>query len=187
MGRCSINSMEQPASYYDEIFRTSQAYALPPDQAPWSFLWMWCAEQIDPDDSVLELGCGPGHLASLLKCRSYLGIDFSHVAIGQAMRRCPDKAFLCGGLPLLLHWVRPWKRCAVIACEFLEHVTDDLRVIELLEHQGRVVATLPKKDSPGHVRWFRGAGEVVDRYRGLLEIEDAIEWPSHIGIVGRRL
>lgn len=60
-----------------------------------------------------------------------------------------------------------------VALEFLEHVEDDLGVIEAVPKGALMVFSVPTYDAAGHVRCFASPEEVVDRYGKLLELQAA--------------
>jgi len=45
---------------------------------------------------LLEIGCGGGHLLSLIKCRSKTGIDMSEDHLSEARKTCPDAKLISG-------------------------------------------------------------------------------------------
>lgn len=191
---------EQPPSWYDAAFAAPDSlYHRSPETAPWAPVWLWCAAQVAPYERVLELGCGPGHLASLLPDWGYFGIDFSPVAIEQARARCAEKHFLCARLPADMDRIawEAWNFASpsgvspafsvVVACEVLEHLADDLATLARIPLGLRVVATVPVADSESHVRHFPCASDVMARYSPLLDNLGVREIGSyHLGMIGWR-
>lgn len=155
---------ERDAAYYDAFFKSSHAHALPPATAPWAAVWAWAAKQATGVREVLDVGCGLGHLASLLVAKGVrvVGVDFSEFAIAQARIRAPKATFYVGNLPEALAEI-PHNADLAICCEFLEHIECDLEVLTAL-HDLPVVVTLPTFDCPSHVRHFPTAESVVARY-----------------------
>lgn len=181
---------EQPAEYYDRIYRTSASYAVEPDASRWYPLWSWVAARVGElapamDAWVLDLGCGPGHLAKMLSGpRVFVcGVDSSPVALEQARRRCPDGVFLFRAItPAWLGSVATGED-VITACEFLEHVEDDMGLVERAMSAGvPLVATLPTFDDPGHVRHFPDEASVRERYGAWVRRLEAID-AHHWGVV----
>jgi len=178
------------AAYYDEIFGADASYALPHGTAPWAHLWRWCVRRVEPDDRVLELGCGPGHLAAHLLemglgSLRYLGVDFSVVALEQARARVPAYRFIEAVLPDVAPIVGSHEPTLVIACEVLEHVDQDLGTLSHLEPGTRVLGTVPKLDGRGHVRVFHTEEAVRLRYGQILALEEVVRLDKHWAFEGR--
>ena len=173
---------EQPPDYYDRIFATSAAYR--GDGARWAPLWDWTVRQLvdhAPCGSVvLDVGCGPGHLAARLAGVGYrvVGTDFSAVALDQARERVPGGVFVRGTLPECLpELLRAHRPAAVTCCELLEHLACDLDVIAAVRDAGvPLVATLPDFPDAGHVRHYPTADHVTARYHVTPEPIGAHHW-----------
>jgi SAM-dependent methyltransferase len=183
-------------NYYDRIYEASVAYSKSHVEAAWAPLWKFIAEHVGPADCVLDLGCGPGHLAATLigdaelRPINYVGVDFSAVAIAKATARVPEATFLHMQIPgCVMQLVLRYAPNVITFCEVLEHLghDHDLMSINLLPHGLRVIGTLPNFDDPSHVRTFDGPDDVVARYGKLLEIEK-LDWitENHLGFVAWR-
>lgn len=186
---------ERDRHYYNRIYESSAAYAKSHAEASWAPLWSFIAKHIDETDCVLDLGCGPGHLAATLidaglRPVNYVGADFSEIAIEQAQARVPEATFLHMQIPgAVMQLVLRYAPSVITFCEVLEHLghDDDLMSINLLPHGLRVIGTLPNFDDPGHVRTFTGPDDVIARYGKLLNVEK-LEWitENHLGFVALR-
>jgi len=111
------------------------------------------------------------------------GVDYSTTALAQARQRTTTARFHLGAvphaLPALIASQRP---TAAVACELLEHITEDLAVLDLLRaHSIPLVATLPAFDDAGHVRYFTHPSRIRARYG----VEPTPIGPHHWGIVVR--
>jgi ubiquinone/menaquinone biosynthesis C-methylase UbiE len=139
----------------------------------WKQVLKWIKETKNP--FVLDIGCGPGQFAHMLfdnKVYNYTGIDFSGEAISRARVLNPEQkekflradALEC---PLLENN----KFTHYVFLEILEHIYDDLKLIERVPMEKNIVLSVPNFDTEGHVRYFDTMREVRERYCGYIEIE----------------
>jgi len=141
-------------------------------ESEYYFIWTVIADRIVTSGVkfILEIGCGPGQLACLLRdkgCRGYHGFDFSPKRIERAKRICPDFAFSLQDafqtdLFTSLHYD------AVICTEFLEHIEQDIEVLKKIKSGTVFYGTVPNFPFVSHVRYFRSEDEVVSRYRSCF-------------------
>ena len=159
--------------YYDDIYALSPKYKLSAAESPYLPVWDEIIGKIKQEDyrSVLDLGCGPGQFAAYLMDQipevEYIGIDFSAVAIEEAKKRCPAVRFLLADLNSI-NTIKEFNFDVVLIMEVLEHVQNDLKILEKLPSQSNVIASVPNFDSYGHVRFFNNAKEVISRYCNVL-------------------
>lgn len=172
--------MEQNSEYYDDIYLNG-SYDKNPEDLPWYPLWRVIVDYIKEHDieKVVDLGCGPGHLAQMLHAEipglsSYNGWDFSKEAIKKARERCPygNYTFSTGDLGLLDFSSKhdSARKTAFVCSEVLEHIKDDLGLLNKLPVNGTILLTVPSFDDPGHVRKFKKKGDVKKRYSEQIEI-----------------
>jgi SAM-dependent methyltransferase len=163
------------AAWYDQRFADpSSKYLWPAEKLPYFDLWKFCVSYMQDGDVVVDLGCGPGHLAQMAtKARKirYRGYDFSEQALRMARARAPEGSFF--------HWdatrdavPRPpsRSRTVYVATEFLEHIEDDLKIVGQISAGDLVLLTVPSRDDPGHVRFFKTVDDVRKRYASHLDI-----------------
>jgi trans-aconitate methyltransferase len=122
--------------------------------------------------AILDIGCGPGQFAEVIEkyidhC-SYIGIDFSKFAIESAQERCPNFKFFIKQLPLSDY--ENYGYFDVIIClEVLEHIENDLDVIDSLPSGKNLLMTVPNYNSFGHLRIFKNEEEVKKRYERFFK------------------
>lgn len=185
-------AQEQPPAFYDEMLALSDDLTAHYTQSRYYPVWTVVADRLRRAGarSVLDLGCGPGQVAALLRdagLTEYLGVDFSPARVRQAQRVCPSARFVCEDV-LAVPGDAEW----VLALEFLEHVERDLEVLRRLRPGTRVLATVPNFAAAGHVRWFASADEVRERYGPLLRdlrVDEILAGPSgrrHFVLEGTR-
>lgn len=184
--------IERSAASYDEGYATNPKYKLDADHSPWAQLWYWVAARTNTEELIVDLGCGPGHLAELLQRREhpphlYVGIDFSKVALAQARARAPGYRFIQGILPgAVKKHVPHMHQPTAVFTEVLEHFAKDLEALKFLSSGTRVLATVPRKDSSGHVRHFVQMQQVCARYEKVLDLKVVERLGSAYAFEGRR-
>lgn len=157
---------EKQADFYDQGFADPRNLALRPlEQSPWLPLYSAAASQIPQAASIVDLGCGTGRFARLLyddpaRTGSYIGIDFSEVAIEEARRYVPQAEFRVADL----------RDCEIpeadiyVCLEVLEHIDDDLGLLRRLPAGAGVVMSVPSFKAETHVRSFPSAADSIERY-----------------------
>lgn len=168
-------SLERPARWYDERWtqELSGVEAVPVWSQYSHLAWLWLPALALAEPPVLDLGCGPGHVAGI--CEHYgiayaAGVDSSSAALERARAVYPNSKFVLGVLPGALSAPACPAYRTALALEVLEHVFDDLGVLHALRPGSRVVVSVPNFETEGHCRWFGTAREVSDRYGPLLDI-----------------
>ena len=178
----------------DTSYRDWPYLDAPAGSTPWTPLWRAVLDEIRPDDRVLDVGCGAGHLSALRFARDgshgfWTGIDFSRVAIEAARRRKdtdPAASFEVMDGSKLVSWMFDVSDVVVFS-EVLEHVEDDLTMLALVSKGRRIVLTVPNFDSAGHCRYFQCSEEVLGRYGPLLDPKSEIHsYPVESATPGRR-
>lgn len=128
--------------------------------------------------SVLEVGCGSGVLAEMLITAGieYCGFDFSPVAIEKARSRNSKGQFSVADATDPGSY--PPDYDGIVCCEVLEHIEDDLKVIERWRNGCPCICSLPNFDYESHVRFFRSEEEIERRYGDLLDIRQIVRITS---------
>lgn len=151
--------------YYDMVFSESPVYSIDPEESIYYPLWLRVKEMLT-DDRVFELGCGTGQLAQMIE--NYIrGIDFSPVAIEMAKKRNPGKVFQLTNLDNLKE--KDFRGVdTVIMIEVLEHLKNDVGLIDVIPQGKRVILSVPNFMSESHVRIYTGLKDIEERYPDLI-------------------
>lgn len=172
---------EKPADHYDTAL---DRVSLPLEESPWLGVYAHAAEVLATGSGpIADVGCGTGRLARLLWLRGehkYWGVDFSSERIAKARRYVPEATFEVGDVysPEIRHRLGEFNR--IVALEILEHIDDDLGLIESTAPGSLVVFSVPTYDSSAHVRTFPSPHDAAARYGHLLDIE-----PAHAAVLPR--
>lgn len=155
--------------YYDKVYKESKEYSKNPKDSIYYRIWSKIVDITGNDESLFEIGCGPGQLAQLLigAGRNYFyGMDYSNVAIEMAKRNNPndeDKFKVQD-----IYTLQPFDFDDTVICtEVLEHLDDDLFVLSLLTKGTRFIFSVPNFMVQSHRRCFKTEAEVTSRYKGL--------------------
>ena len=159
---------ERQNDHYDTQYEAIEGYRCHYADSSYFFLWCVLIDRIKPADvrCVFDIGCGPGQLASFLHdrgFRKYVGLDFSAVAIRMARLACPSYEFVCADV-FESDLFNTLDYDVVVSTEFLEHVEEDLRILDLIRPGTRVYGSLPNFPHRAHVRHFNSEKEVYERY-----------------------
>ena len=158
--------------YYDDMYLHDDRTYERPRASPYYPLFAKVCELVRAAkfDAVLEVGCGSGVLAEMLIASGvrYHGFDLSPVAIEKARKRNPEGEFFVGDAADATAYRAAYD--ALVCCEVLEHVDDDLAAIERWKPGSTCICSVPNFDYESHVRFFSSAEKVTSRYGALLDI-----------------
>jgi len=148
--------------FYDRIYNGSPRYKI----KPWGVQPTYEKLLKMSEGPLLEVGCGTGQFAAWVQNRMkyVLGIDFSKVGVEMARERCPDLDFVHGDIFDHAEIFSSLNYRTVIMYEVLEHIENDLGLLELIPHGKKIVFGVPNYDAMGHVRYFEDIQDVKDRY-----------------------
>jgi len=143
----------QEADFYTKIYRRIVAGETPEveESLDWIMERLKVIAPLIVGNSVLDLGCGIGYIADMIKGRRYLGVDFSRYAIKYSKKivQNPRARFLVRDLRAVRQSdFRAYD--TVLVLEILEHVADprQLAVAAKRWAKKRIIATVPR-DMPG--------------------------------------
>ncbi len=101
-----------------------------------------------------------------------MGIDFSQVAIEQGRKNDHEAIFHLVDVVKDKSLLKKGNYDTVTLIEFLEHIEEDLEVINSIPEGKNVVFSVPKYWSKAHVRAFNTRKSVFNRYDKLMEIKN---------------
>jgi SAM-dependent methyltransferase len=163
---------EQEASYYDAMYAVTAEYRKHYTASRYYFLWCVIVDRLKRANvqSVLDVGCGPGQFASLLRdsgIPKYCGLDLSKKAVRTARAICRQYEFVATSV-FDTNLFEQFDYDAVISLEFLEHVNDDIAVLSRIRQGKLFYGTVPNFPEESHVRHFVDCGQVIGRYGSLF-------------------
>lgn len=170
--RRTVLESEASPEWYDESFEDADHWRAHYSTSPWYYIWTVIVDRIQGVDSpsVLDIGCGPGQLASFLRDRGitdYVGLDFSSKRVEWARSAVPELRFEVADA-YTTDLFESVSYNTVICTEFLEHVDRDLDVVSRVRKGTRFIGTVPDFGGGSHVRYFSSAEEVSGRYGDLV-------------------
>lgn len=169
------------AAWYDWAMTEPAAPAmLPLESSPWLSVYSEVAAWVDPNEEVVDLGCGTGRFIELLYRQGHYarvtGVDWSSAALTEAASYArtrdagpPDPVWQRSSLE---EWRPDPLRAGntVYTCmEVLEHLEDDRALVARVPPGHRLLLTVPNFDSESHLRVFRSVSEVWRRYDRLVD------------------
>lgn len=130
---------------------------------------------LDRDIRILEIGCGPGQFANILFDNgfvNYKGFDYASEGIELAKKNNPrhqELFFVADAFTT----PEVEEECDLVICfEVLEHLQNDLGLLERIKKGTKLLISVPNFDDPYHVRYFTSANQVYDRYKDAIDIYD---------------
>lgn len=190
---------EQNATWYDALFRSKGKFRnhFSENSCFKCGLWPEAIKHITKKDRILELGCGSGQFAELLREQAipefYIGVDFSKIAIQLAFHRdlstgSPTDFFFAirDIIPGTHDTIYDMNYNTVVALEVLEHVEKDLEILDRIEQvtiEGvksmypqaeykrttKIIASVPDFNSESHVRHFKRKKDIHTRYGSIIK------------------
>jgi SAM-dependent methyltransferase len=164
---------ERDADWYDRSFDNAAHWSAHYTKSKYYFIWTVIADRLVSGDarSVLDVGCGPGQLATVLRdtgLKKYHGLDFSAKRIAWAKRICPQFTFTVEDA-FESELFNELDYDTVVCTEFLEHIELDLEVISRIRCGTRFIGTVPNFAYSSHVRHFENVEQVKIRYQPFFD------------------
>ncbi len=174
---------EKNSNFYDDLFESggwNDMYFKHYRESHYYRIWLSALEKLKhiTYPNIIEIGCGPGQFANLLfdsGFNNYQGIDFSSEAIKYAKIRNSEYKNLFNIDNAYTSNIFNTDYNTVIIFEVLEHVDDDLIILEKIRKNSFVLFSVPNFYSDGHVRWFNSKQDVFLRYKKYVEYEEIQE------------
>ncbi|SBR50240.1 class I SAM-dependent methyltransferase [Halomonas sp. HL-93] len=162
------NPLQASKSYYDEIYEKSEKYNSSDENNIYVEMWLNIISHLKKENSksILDVGCGPGQFAEFLLKRykvNYTGLDFSETAIRKARKRNPEALFYQEDI-LQSNIMGKLNIDTIICTEVLEHIEEDIQVVEKFPQGKFTICSVPSFDAFGHVRTFPNTESVNNRY-----------------------
>jgi 2-polyprenyl-3-methyl-5-hydroxy-6-metoxy-1,4-benzoquinol methylase len=66
----------------------------------------------------------------------------------------------------------------VVVLEVLEHIENDLLLLERIRKGSTVIFSIPNFNSESHMRWFDSTSDILKRYENFLAFESIHEFNS---------
>lgn len=184
---------EKESSYYDDIFRVSKSYRMNYIEIDRFLIFVRIRQWMLKRETwpVIEIGCGTGQMAAYLEdegITNYTGVDFSKEALAIARGLSKQKFVqydVRKGLEEIIKktTVGEGEKIIVIATEFMEHIGEDIKLLQDLPAGSLFLFSVPCFDDKAHVRFFNNLDEVKSRYENRLKLYTATQ-VDRIFIVG---
>ena len=179
--QCCNTKSEISADIYDGLYATGgagQTYHKHYTESLYYNSWTQVISYftfMNRESSLIEVGCGAGQFANLLFDQgftNYRGIDFSEQAIALAKKAnlkfqdkfAVDDAFTSS--------IFDCDYEMVILFEIIEHLQEDLKLLERIKPGKKVLLSVPNFPDDNHVRYFTSIERVVARYSHTIDILD---------------
>lgn len=161
-------SPERSTEWYDRSFEDNGHWRRHYTASGYYFLWCVIIDRMQRAgaESVLDVGCGPGQFAALLRdrgIRDYRGVDFSTKRVAWARHVCPEFTFVVADV-FQTDLFETFDHDTVVCNEFLEHIERDLDLLDRLHPGVRFYGTVPNFPYTSHVRHFDDTAQVAGRY-----------------------
>ena len=171
------------SEYYDKAFELEKYNCSYKDTVYYP-MWQKVLTYLDEKDRILELGCGTGQFGEMLmiemsaiatfRPHNYMGVDFSAVGVRKAQERA--------GNYFALHDIRKpvmfYMYNTVICLETLEHIDNDIVVIQNLEAGTKFIGSVPIANDPAHVRVFQTPESIKERYGSMIDIQEICKFDT---------
>jgi 2-polyprenyl-3-methyl-5-hydroxy-6-metoxy-1,4-benzoquinol methylase len=137
--------------------------------------------------NVLDLGCGVGRFAKVLKENNfkgeYKGIDFSKNAIKFCKKTFSYEFETSNIFDIIIED----KYDIIILLEVLEHINNDIDFISMIPSNKTIILSVPSFGGPSHVRYFKSIEDVKKRYNKLIEFNKEKQIDKIFLLKGKRI
>ncbi|WP_449539528.1 class I SAM-dependent methyltransferase [Ferdinandcohnia sp. Marseille-Q9671] len=172
-----VNKEEKDKDFYDDVYKKGGMYAKHYQASPYFEIWKKSIDIIKEIESpdILEIGCGVGQFANMLfdqGFKEYKGFDYSDEAIKLAQQTNPyeHKKFHVDNAYNSKIFQEDYN--TIIIYEVLEHLKEDILVLNKIKKGVNVLFSVPNFDSASHVRYFQDKNDITQRYSEVIDIKD---------------
>lgn len=138
-------------------------------------IWEYIMDNLNIDDKILDLGCGPSHLGHMLSdndFKEYVGIDFSSVAIKMAK----EKTYYTYIESDLNHIdYTKYNDYVIVSTETFEHIEDDIGLIKKLP-KNKIIFSVPNFMSKNHYRTYDSEEQIRNYYKNIIDVDNIKEF-----------
>jgi hypothetical protein len=155
---------------YDLTYSTSKDYKQHYNDMVYADTWRYIMGKLCVYDKLLDIGCGPGHLAHMLYdngFKNYTGIDFSDVAIKMARAKVPSYNFIKDDLRTINY--SKYYDYKIICTEALEHIENDIDLLKKLP-PNYIIFSVPDFMTVDHYRTYKNEKFIKEYYKNVLNI-----------------
>ena len=169
--------IEWTPEQYDHVYKYKESYHWHYTKSRYYGMWQGLVFKINKTDTVLDIGCGTGQLACMIKdygIINYIGIDFSSTAIRIAKEKCLEGDFICEDI-FNSSIIEKLEYDTVVSTEFFEHIENDfdiLKRIQKLQKHIKLLISVPDFKAPNHVRYFKNQDQIYNRYESYINDMD---------------
>lgn len=164
--------------FWDDEYRANLKYQVKQPHEDYTKCWDTIFDDIK-HSNIIDLGCGPGLFAQYLNSGSYtgnyVGYDFSQKAINMARdKNLPQNfRFECEEItPNSISELTKGdlhKDTVVTAISFLQHLEDDKTILNAINPNMPIIATIIRTFGISHVRHFQTVIEAGDYYGDFFD------------------
>ena len=174
--------------YYEELFtknlKWSQTEPNYDEQLRWEIIKTYLQEDVIPNNfdklKILDLGCGRGWLTNLLSnYGNATGIEPVKTVVEHAKKLFPTINFITGTSKDLLSTNKSTYNF-IVSSEVIEHIPDNEKeefindIVELLDNNGYLVITTPRKEAQKEWNRFVGANQPIEDWISENDLEGLV-------------
>jgi len=155
---------------YNECYANSERYKQHYKDVDYFCVWKCVSDKLSENDKILDLGCGPGHLAHMLYdkgVKTFVGIDFSSVGIKMARAKVSSYTFIEADLNSVNY--DRYSDFKFVSVEVFEHLKNDIEVIKKLP-KNYMIFSVPNYLCVDHYRTYDNEEFISKYYKNVLEI-----------------
>lgn len=169
---------ERDAAYYDTLT------AFEWERERLRAMYEWAYSKLSDNSTIADIGSGTGPFTHVLQTRgfpsnNYWGVDFSEKRVEISRNQFPAWNFEVGDI-LNVEIRKKFNNFnTFVIFEVLEHIADDIGLLESIPAGSFVILSVPNFADPGHVRFFRNRSQAMARYSPNIEFRSAITFRSN--------